>query len=104
MTINIHASDPECTQELKAYAEYRVFTSLGPYTACVSAVDVRLSPVNTLRGSCRWQCAITAYISRCEPCSIRTAGRFIAESVDRGTERLARKIGEVLSSEVARVP
>jgi hypothetical protein len=104
MTINIHVNDRDRTQGLKAYAEYRVFTSLGPHTGRISAVDVRLSPANTARGLCRWQCAITAFVSGCEPYSIRTAGRFVVEAVDRGAERLAREIGHVLSSEVASVP
>jgi hypothetical protein len=103
MTINIHADDPECTPELKAYAEYRVFASLGRYAGRVSAVNVRLRQTKPSQHRYRWQCSVSASISACEPRSIRAVGRFAVQSVDRAIERLTSAVEHAIFSEVARV-
>lgn len=91
MRIRISGLDTPITDEKRAYAEYRFFTSIAPYEPQVGAVDVVVGRELTARR--QFRCTVTVDLGRSG--QIRTQARAMHPSaaIDRAAERAAWLIG-----------
>ena len=89
MTINIWTTDPECTADLRAFTEFRMFSVLSRYGDGISVVDVHIRRVTRPRVSQWWKCVVTLSDDAGRRHSSRSIGRFFAESVERAAVHAA---------------
>jgi ribosome-associated translation inhibitor RaiA len=97
MRIRVSAIDTPVTDEKRAYAEYRFFTSIAPYEPRVVAVDV---VVRRDSGASRqFLCTVTVDLGPSG--RVRTQARAVHPSaaIDRAADRAAWLVGRRVGSD-----
>lgn len=97
MTINIWTTDPECTADLRAFTEFRIFSALSRYGEGISVVDVHVRRLTRPRVSNWWKCVVTLSDDAGARHSSRSIGRFFAESVERAADQTSRMAERIVS-------
>ncbi len=97
MTINIWTTDPECTADLRAFTEFRIFSALSRYGEGISVVDVHIRRLTRPQVSQWWTCVVALSDDAGGRHSSRGIGRFFAESVERAADRASMMAERIVS-------
>ena len=96
MHIEISSETGSITKELKGYAEYRLFSSVGPLVSRIESITVHVRENDTMTSAAGATCAITAQLSSADCVRTRCTGPHPAAAIDRAAERVARAIAAKL--------
>lgn len=86
MQIDVLGAPPHVTTQIRAYAEYRVFSRLAPMARDVQTVLVVLSRV---RGTGKTVCAVSADLGTAGTVRVRTRHAHPSGAIDAAADRLA---------------
>jgi ribosome-associated translation inhibitor RaiA len=99
MRIRISGIDTPVADEKRAYAEYRVFTSIAPYEPQVGAVDVVIGRELTARR--QFLCTVTVDLGRAGRIKTQARARYPSAAIDRAADRIALLIGRRIEREIS---
>jgi ribosome-associated translation inhibitor RaiA len=91
MRIRISSLEPPIAEDKRAYAEYRIFTSIAPYEPHIAAVDVVVGRELTARR--RFLCTVTVDLGRSGRIKTQARAMHPSAAVDRAADRTAWLIG-----------
>jgi hypothetical protein len=93
MRIDVTDEDASATAQARAYAEYRLFTTLARHARCIQQVGVVLGHVNRNGVTVRATCVVNVVLEPSGSAVVRAHGRHVHGAIDRAAERMAALIG-----------
>ena len=100
MQIQITGTPPTVTQQMQAYAEYRVFSQLAPLAASVDTVQVIVAELED--GNGETVCMITADLRGAGHVRTRARGAHLTRAIDVAAGNVARSAAKRLASRASR--
>ncbi len=102
MRIRVSGVNTPITDDTRAYAEYRFFTSIAPHAGRVRAVDVLVRRNSAANGQCL--CAVTVDLGPAG--QVRTQARAVHPSaaIDRAADRTAWLVGRRVGGDFSLKP
>jgi ribosome-associated translation inhibitor RaiA len=88
MRIEILGHDDSVTAQARAYAEYRLFSTLARYARVIRSVRVVLRQVERQKGADRVTCAVDLVLEPSGSARARAQGRHTLGAIDRAAERI----------------
>ena len=99
MRIVLTGHDISITDQLRAYVEYRLFTSTAQYKTLIRSVNVTLRHNPGVRG--RFLCLIAVDLGRTKPMKVRACGPHPNAAIDRAAQRAATHLHRGTSDHVS---
>jgi ribosome-associated translation inhibitor RaiA len=96
MQISVIGPAPLMSQQVRAYAEYRLFTRLAPHARSVAAVQVTVARSTAAGGGS--VCSVTADLEGCGRVRTRVRRPQMTNAIDVAAEKVARAAARRLSA------
>ena len=98
MQITVIGPAPLASQQVRAYAEYRLFSRLAPLARHVDGVQVIVNPAPEAAGC--WVCTVTADLGAAGRVRTRVCRRQTSSAIDAAAERVAQAAARRLAEPV----
>lgn len=98
MRMEISSESGSVTRDLQVYAEYRVFSAIGPLAARIESIAVHVRDNAAIAPGTGATCAITVQLSAAGRVRTQCTGPHPAAAIDRAAERVVRAISTKLSN------
>ena len=96
MQISVIGPAPLMSQQVRAYAEYRLFTRLAPHARSVASVQVTVT--SSPAGGGGSVCSVTADLGSCGRVRTRVRRPQMSNAIDVAAENVARAATRLLSA------
>ena len=99
MRITLNGEDVAVTDQLQAYAEYRIFTSIARYASSIRVVKATLRQYPSDRN--RFLCLVSVELGPSSRITSRARGLHPNSAIDRAADRMASELSRRVPQHVS---